>query len=253
MGLFDFLLAKPKQEPEHSANAVPYLGDLNKTNRLYTLVQVPQAKRDSAWEKSFLENVSAASFRSGNPQVQLGPDGLPYFQLFLPESNVGFQCYVIDTMKDDFLLAAGYGVTINPTKTGADWVFSYGDILNLYLNKEFYTDTETSFLKAENGVKIQANEEIMVAQPAENLLPKQSQQIILNFLKESGIQTPKISLLMRHKKKGKGMVQDLVFNIDAQNFKDEQCYQRVVQKLAWYLPKHYTFITTTDKRFLEVK
>jgi hypothetical protein len=249
MGLFDFLLAKRKQVPEHTSNALPYLGDLNKTNRLYKLVQVPQAKRDTAWEKSFLENISGASFRSGNPQVQLGPDGLPYFQLFLPEPNKSFQCYVIDQMKDDFLLAAGYGVAINPTKTGADWVFSYGDILNLYLNKEFYTDTETSFLKAENGVNIQPNEEIIVAKPAENLLPKQSQQIILNFLKENGIQTPKISLLMRRQKNGKGMVQDLVFNIDAQNFKDEQHYQRVVQKLAWYVPKHYTFITTTDKRF----
>ena len=249
MGLFDFLLAKQKQASAHTTNAVPYLGDLNKTNRIYTLIQVPRAKRDADWENAFLENVSAASFRSGNPQVQLGPDGLPYFKLFLPETNKSFQCYVIDQMKDDFLLAAGYGVAINPTKKGADWVFSYGDILNLYLNKEFYTDTQTSFLKAENRVEIQANEEFIVAQPAENLLPKQSQEHLLNFLKESGIETAKISLLVRHQKNGKGMVQDLVFNIDAQNFKDEQRYQRVVQKLAWYLPKHYTFITTTDKRF----
>jgi hypothetical protein len=250
MGLFDFLLAKRKQEPVLTPNAVPYLGDLNKTNRIYTLVQVPRAKRDADWENAFLKNVSAASFRSGNPQVQLGPDGLPYFQLFLPEPNKSFQCYVINQMKDDFLLAAGYGVAINPTKKGADWVFSYGDILNLYLNKEFYTDTQTSFLKAENRVEIQANEEFIVAQPAENLLPKQSQQIILNFLKESGIKSPKISLLMRHQKNGKGMVQDLVFNIDEQSFDNEQHYQRVVQKLAWYVPKHYTFITTTDKRFI---
>jgi len=249
MGLFDFLLAKRKQASAHTTNAVPYLGDLSKTNRLYTLVQVPRAKRDADWENAFLENVSAASFRSGNPQVQLGPDGLPYFQLFLPEPNKSFQCYLIDQMKDDFLLAAGYGVAINPTKTGADWVFSYGDILNLFLNKEFYTDTETSFMKAENGVKIDENEKIMVAQPAKSLLPKQSQQLIKAFLKESGIQTPKISLLMRHQKNGKGMVQDLVFNIDEQSFDNEQHYQRVVQKIAWYVPKHYTFITTTDKRF----
>jgi hypothetical protein len=250
MGLFDFLLAKRKQASAHTTNAVPYLGDLNKTNRIYTLVQVPRAKRDADWENAFLENVSAASFRSGNPQVQLGPDGLPYFQLFLPEPNKSFQCYVIDQMKDDFLLAAGYGVAINPTKTGADWVFSYGDILNLYLNKEFYTDTETSFMKSENGVKIDENEEIMVAQPGENLLPKQSQQIILNFLTENGIKKPKISLLMRHQNNGKGMVQDLVINIDEQSFDNEQHYQRVIQKLAWYVPKHYTFIITTDKRFI---
>jgi hypothetical protein len=249
MGLFDFLLAKRKQASAHTTNAVPYLGDLNKTNRIYTLVQVPRAKRDANWENAFLENVSAASFRSGNPQVQLGPDGLPYFQLFLPEPNKSFQCYLIDQMKDDFLLAAGYGVAINPTKTGADWVFSYGDILNLFLNKEFYTDTETSFIKVENGVKIDENEEIMVAQPGENLLPKQSQQLLIDFLKESGIKTPKISLLMRHQKNGKGMVQDLVFNIDEQRFDNEQHYQRVVQRIAWYVPKHYTFITTTDKRY----
>jgi hypothetical protein len=148
MGLFDFLLAKRKQVPADTSNALPYLGDLNKTNRLYTLVQVPQAKRDAAWEKSFLENVSGASFRSGNLQVQLGPDGLPYFQLFLPEPNKSFQCYVIDQMKDDFLLAAGYGVAINPTNTGADWVFSYGDILNLHLNKEFLHRYRNQFFES---------------------------------------------------------------------------------------------------------
>ena len=55
---------------------------------------------------------------------------------------------------------------------------------------------------------------------------------------------------MRRQKNGKGMVQDLVFNIDEQSFDNEQHYQRVIQKLAWYVPKHYTFITTTDKRFI---
>ncbi len=246
MGLFDFI--KKKEHPTTQSESPvqkqtePYLGDLNKTGILYKLIQTQQSQRDEKWQKAFLDNIGAASFRSGDPKVITGPDGFPYFQLFLPEPNKSFQCYVIDRMKDDFLLTSGFGVVINPTPNSADWVFSYGDILNLHLNQTFYTKDETPFSKEINNETISENEEVMIAQPSETILPKQTRKLIAEFLKANGVNTPKVLLMMRHRKDGTGVSQDIVFNLTPENFKDEKTYRNVMQTISWYLPRHYSFV-----------
>jgi len=248
MGLFDFL--KKKEQPkEISKNEKPveretetYLGDLNKTDILYKLVQTPQNERDETWQQAFLENIDQASFRCGDPQIITGPDGFPYFQLFLPEPNKSFQCYVIERMKDDFLLASGFGIVINPTPNSADWVLSCGDILNLHLNKTFYTTTETPFSRETKDETISENEKVMIGQPSETILPKQTRRLIAEFLKMNGVKTPKILLMMRHRQDGNGVSQDIVFNLTPKNFKDENTYRTVMQTISWYLPRHYSFV-----------
>ncbi|MBL0316637.1 MAG: hypothetical protein IPP69_12945 [Flavobacteriales bacterium] len=93
--------------------------------------------------KIFYENVQTASYACGSPQIFNGPDGFPYFVLRTPEANKPFESFCIRNMKDDFLLEIGCGVALNPTDNGVDWVFSYGDILNLHLNKEFFSKTDS--------------------------------------------------------------------------------------------------------------
>lgn len=102
------------------------------------LFQIPQEERDDNWQRTFYDNVKTATYACDNPQVFTGPDGFPYFILKTPEANKLFQSFCIQNMKDDFLLEKGFGVVINPKETSADWVFSYGDIVNLHLNKEFF-------------------------------------------------------------------------------------------------------------------
>lgn len=248
MGLFDFL--KKKEQPQAFSQTEkplqketePYFGDLNKTDILYKLVQTPQNERDEMWQQAFLENIGQASFRCGDPQIITGPDGFPYFQLFLPEPNKSFQCYVIERMKDDFLLPSGYGVVINPTPNSADWVLSNGDILNLHLNKTFYTSTETPFSRETSDETIVKNEKVMIAQPSETILPNQTRHLIAEFLKLNGVKTPKILLMMRHRQDGNGVSQDIVFNLTPKNFKDESTYREVMQTISWYLPRHYSFV-----------
>ncbi len=247
MGLFDFLKKKEQPSSKQAEQPVqkstePYLGDLIKTDILFNLVQTPQAEREERWRQTFLDNIGQASFRCGNPQVITGPDGFPYFQLFLPEPHKEFQCFVIDKMKDDFLLSSGFGVVINPTPTSADWVLSYGDILNLHLNKSFYTTTETPFSKKTSNEVIAENEKVMIGQPSETILPKQTRKLILDFLKMNGVISPKILLMMRHRQDGNGVSQDIVFNLTPKNFKDENTYRTVMQTIGWYLPRHYSFV-----------
>lgn len=245
MGLFDLFRKKekeqPKEQPAQQATK-PYLGDLDKTSILFELIQTPRAERDEKWQQTFLENIGQASFRCGDPQVVTGPDGFPYFQLFLPEPNQAFQCYVIDNMKDDFLLSSGFGVVINPTENRADWVLSYGDILNFHLNKEFYTKSATDFSNQAGEETVTENEKVMVGQPSEIILPEQTRKLLADFLTTNGIAIPKVLLMMRHRKDGSGVSQDLVFNVTPHDFNDENTYRNVMQAISWYLPKHYTYI-----------
>jgi len=250
MGLFDFLkkkeqpneITQPEKPIAEENKKQPYFGDLSKTGILHQLVQTPPTERDERWQQNFLANISEASFCCGDPQVVTGPDGFPYFQLFLPEPNKSFQCYVIDKMKDDFLLASGFGVVINPTSNSADWVLSYGDILNLHLNQAFYTTTDTPFSKQITDETITENEQVMIGQPSEQLLPQQTRKLIADFLKANGFAHPKVLLMMRHGKDGKDVTQDLVFNLTPENFSDENTYRMMMQTIGWYLPRHYSFV-----------
>lgn len=142
-------------------------------------------------------------------------------------------------MKDDFLLTSGFGVVINPIPNSADWVLSYGDILNLHLNKTFYTTIETPFSKKKSNTIITANEKVMIGQPSETILPKQTRQLISEFLKMNGVKSPKVLLMMKHNSNGNGVSQDIVFNLTPNNFKDENTYRSVMQAISWYLPRHY--------------
>lgn len=245
MGLFDFL--KPKGPPPTVAPAAPtakqpYLGDLAKTAEIYQLVDTPPADRDEAWNAAFLANLSAASFRCGDPQVIQGPDGFPYVHLLLPEPGVGFQCYVIERMKDDFLLKRGLGVVIKADDSAPDWVLSYGDILNLHLNNEFYTTAETPFSKEVSDENIKTEEKVLVGQPAETLLPQVTRNVLREFLESNGVSSPKVSLMMRHQQNETEVSQDLAFNIIPQNFGSEEDFRTVMERLPWFLPRHYSIV-----------
>jgi len=251
MALFDFLKKKEQQQKSVHVEkqTEQYLGDLEKTNVLFQLAQTPTTERNEIWQRIFLQNIGQASFRCGEPQIITGPDGFPYFQLFLPEPNKNFQCFVIQKMKDDFLLASGFGVVINPTPNSADWVLSYGDILNFHLNNTFYTTEETSFSKEHNDETIAENEKVMIGQPSEIILPKQTRQLIAEFLEMNGVKSPKVLLMMRHRQDGKGVSQDIVFNLTPENFENENKYRTVMQTISWYLPGHYSIVGIEEKTF----
>jgi hypothetical protein len=255
MGMFDLFKKKeqPKENNQESKIVTePYLGDLNKTAEIYNLIKTPPSDRDENWNASFLSLLSSASFRCGDPQVITGPDGLPYFQLFLPEPNTSFQCYVIDKMKDDFLLEHGYGVVINPTGNQPDWVLSYGDILNFHLNHSFYTYEDTPFSKVMTDEVINEAENVMIGQPSEELLPFATRKIMEAFLKMNGVESPKVLLMMRHTNDNTSFNQDLAFNIIPSNFENEESYRYVMQTLSWFLPRHYSFVGLDEKKFDDV-
>jgi hypothetical protein len=254
MGLFDIF--RKNEQPDSNNGTGPsagqeegaaaknaagegYPGDLEKTERLAALITVPREERDENWVHRFLTDLPAASFRCGNPQVIAGPDGFPYFQLFLPEPGLEFQSFVIERMKDDFLIERGYGVVINPGAGQPEWVLSYGDILNLHLNDSFLV-TESEFSTDKKDERIEEQEEVMVGQPSVYILPAETRKLLKDFFELNGISDPKVLLMMR--KQGEKTTQDLAFNITPALFESAVHYKNMMQTVTWYLPRYYSII-----------
>lgn len=222
-----------------------YLGDLEKTQMLSVLLAVPMEQRDEDWVSRFLADLPLASLRCGTPQIIAGPDGFPYFQLFVPEPGEEYQSFYIERMISDFLLERGYGVVINPGEGQPDWVLSYGDLLNYHLNGSFFTAEDSQFSISSSTEEVVAEgEEIMVGQPAETILPSETRKLLKDFFELNGIEGPKVLLMAR--KIGEELKQDLAFNITPDRFETETHYRNMMQTVTWYLPRHYSVIGLHD-------
>lgn len=257
MGLFDFL--KKKQRPTSqeasedrtlvSPEKEPFLGDLDKTTIIHKLLKKPTEQRDEAWSEKFLANIGLASFRCGDPQVITGPDGYPYFQLFLPEPKKEFECFVIRNMTKDLLLDGGLGVVINPGEYDADWVLSYGDILNYHLNQEFVTIDDQLFSKPSDPQTFEEGEEVHVGQPSENLLPREVRKLLAELFRNNGVDNAKILLLLRTYDGGASTSHDIAFNVTPADFSSEELYEEVMETIRWYLPRHYSYMSIDESVF----
>lgn len=240
MGLFGFLKSKTKQTESFVQHKIDRPEcDISKTQVMVDLFSVAVNDRDENWTKLFYENVKTASYACGNPQVFNGPDGFPYFVLKTPEANKPFESFCIQNMKDDFLLDKGLGVAINPSATSVDWVFSYGDIVNLHINKELSTKTDN--LQIENEVTIQKDEKVLLAQPSESFLPKQARQNLRTFLQSIGIKRPQIMMVCRTIE-GQ-VIQELAFNVFREDFQTTEQLNFRLKQISWFLPRHYVVLS----------
>ena len=68
--------------------------DINKTQEVLNLFQIPREKRGEEWIQRFHDAVKTASFASVTPQTTTGPDRFPYFVLYTPEQNQPFTSFL---------------------------------------------------------------------------------------------------------------------------------------------------------------
>src|SRR5699024_2259027 len=145
----------------------------------------------------------------------------------------------------DKLLENGHGAVINPVGHDADWVLSYGDILNFCLSGAFYHSGDSAFSKNQNSETLSEKDKVSVSSPSEDLLPKKVRKHLRKLLIESGIQHPKILLMHRERPK-KEPREDLIFNFTPQDFKHQKQYEKTLNAIRWYLPQHYSWATVDE-------
>lgn len=249
MGIFDIFKGKksessdPNTGPASSEGSAPYYGDLEKTEVLRNLFLTPANKRDDAWRLTFYNNVLDASFQADEPATAKGPDGFPYFRMSLPNPGTSFQCYVLRHMKDDFLLENGMGVVIHAEQAKPDWVFRYGDIVNLELNNELYSQPGTWGILTDDDF----DHAYLASQPSEQLLPKRVRSLMREHCSRWGIKDPKVILFTIA---GPGFQKmQLGFNTTPDRFANEQQWQTFMSGLRWHMPYHYTAMTMPESPF----
>jgi hypothetical protein len=137
------------------------------------------------------------------------------------------------------VLPKGFGIAINTQNENPDWVFTYGDLVNYFLNGEFYTD-DSVFSKKNEQTIIGKDEEILVGQPAETILPQAVRTQLREFLDYYGVKNTKVMLLARNYKDEENASQDLAFNIVANQFRTEKEFTNIMEAIGWFLPRHYS-------------
>ncbi len=242
MGLFEFLKNKPKQEatvPTSANENNPPIGDIEKTYVVDALLKTPRDERDGNWRTSFLDAIQTASMACGDPQIIRGPDGFPYFVLKVPEEGKAFTTYSLRHVMDNYLLEQGIGVVINPGANSAEWVFSYGDLVNLHLNGAFFTEADTVDVQFEE--KISKDEEVLVAQPSEKYLPLHTRKCLKKFLIAIGIEKPAIMMIMRHA--DGQLIRELAINIYREDMPSDEVMKQRMHQISWFLPRHYIVLS----------
>lgn len=222
-----------------------YYGDLEKTKILDGLFDVSLEQRNEDWQKEFLANVDDASFACGDPQVISGPDGFPYFVLNIPEKNKEFQCYVLKKIIPAFIFEHGFGVVFNPSKGQPDWVFTHGELVNYYLRGEFYTKSDNWYVQ--NQEVIQESEKLLVGQPSEYIIPPSVRDILRKYLAQ--YTKKEVKLVLTNRPHGEEFLQQIIFNLEPQDFESEEHFRGVMQNIAWFLPRHYTYASTSEITF----
>src|SRR5690606_14072880 len=160
------------------------------------LMLVPFKERDEKWRDDFLMAISEANLKLGDPEIIMSNDGFPYIQLETVSTGESFQAYVIKKQLD-IIMGQGFGIVINAKKGGQpEWVFSYGDLVNLKLSGFFYSDASLFSDISENN-KISSDEKILVGQPSEEIFPNYLRKQIREFLEFSGVKHPKLMLIAR--------------------------------------------------------
>lgn len=217
------------------------LGDLEKTIIIDNLLTVPFGERDEVWRDTFLNNIAECTLKLADTEVVIGPDGYPYFQLESVPKDQNFQAFVIRNRLLDFVLPKGFGIAINTQNENPDWIFTYGDLVNYSLNDEFYTD-ESVFSQKNEKTIIGKDEDILVGQPSELILPTILRTQLREFLDHYGVKNPKIMLIARNYKDESKVSQDLVFNIVPKQFRTEKEFSSLMDAIGWFLPRHYSYI-----------
>jgi hypothetical protein len=204
--------------------------DIQKTAEVVSLLQTPPDQRDDAWRTAFLQAIPNAALAPGSPQLVQGPDGFPYAALQTPERGQTFTSYSLLSVLQQ-VTETGVGLVLNPQNDIPDWVFSYGDLLELRLRGEL----RLHYPAERPQEDVTPGEEVMVGQPSESYLPAYARRVLDAHLKRVGVPEPVALLMFRPSENAN----TLVFPFTPEEFGSEEVLRDVLASVGWFLPRDY--------------
>lgn len=211
------------------------------TQILANLLALPQEQRDDAWVGRFFAAVPDTPLQMLEPQIQLGPDGYPYFQLAIPAADDVPLCTLSQAL--DHCLDHGLGAVVFKSPGRADepgWVFSYAHLFSYSLFRSFVGDPNQT-PPAPEDAQTGKDRQILLMSPSETFLPLRVRRAMTDFFRKViGMENPKMKMIVEP---GQFPASGLMFNLSAQDFGgDEDKHGRALNALHWYLPPSYCAI-----------
>lgn len=224
--------------------------DIEKTQELAELFQIGRGERDKNWNKKFFAAVADASLMCGQPQVEIGPDQLPYFHLVMP--NGSFEPFCITHILDAALQNT-FGVCVFSDMQNSkfpEFVFSYGDLLSYKLYSSFEGDPADVTIPQAPGpglIKEVVNEarQVLVGQPNEEYFPEVARKALGNFIvQQMGFPDPKICLIMDPQLQPS---RNIAINIGIDDVGgNEEQLRDIFRYISWFLPRNYGLMSVPD-------
>ena len=213
--------------------------DLRKTQELGELFKTDHDARDDAWVGRFYDAVVDASLATREEQVTRGPDGFPYFALYMPPEGQGFDAFcvshVLGVCTDD-----GFGIVINPDKGRPDWVFSYGNLWSLRAYGSFDAGVTEPTSRDEPVQPPAGAGQVLVAAPNEQYFPPYARTVLKSYLEHHGVKEPRVMLIDDVTKMPP---RSLAFSVFQEDFETPQAFGDFMTRLTWFLPPHYGLVS----------
>ena len=222
--------------------------DPKKTQELAELFQVSRGERDKNWNKKFFDAVVDASLVCGQPQVEIGPDQMPYFHLGMP--NGEFEPFSVSHILDAALQNT-FGVCIFSDMQNSkfpEFIFSYGDLLSYKLYGSFDGDPADANTPASPGLTTEVLTEardILVGQPSEEYFPAEARKALGDFIRQQmGFPEPKMCLIMDPQLKPS---RNIAINIGIDDVGgNEDQLRDIFRYVSWFLPRNYGLMSVPD-------
>jgi hypothetical protein len=217
--------------------------DPEHTAQLAALIETPAEQRDEAWCDKVLSAAPNASLKGFSPQIEIGPDTFPYFQLAIPDGGDFAPASIVQVL--DQAIAAGAGVVIH-TNTRRDeqplWVFSFGDILSYAMFQDFKGDPKVYL---DNTPPDPNDPALLRAAPSESYFPTSARVAMDRFMRGPFHHpNPKIGLVTGASLQPR---QNLIVNLGQKDYDgDAKKLDAAMSFLLWFIPKSYALIALPD-------
>jgi hypothetical protein len=209
---------------------------------LRELFATPREGRDDAWIASFFAAIPNAPLVTTPEQVMQGPDGFPYLVLKLPPDGAFEQRTVAGAIEP--CTDKGLGIVIEPTSRGPEWVFDYGTLFSYRAYGTFVGDPADSTSRpgpAKEVLKEDTN--VMVGSPNEEMLPSWARRAVARFLEQvGGVKEPKVCVMVEP---SRAPARNLVFNIHPEDFPSPEAFERVLNRIGWFMPRGRSVIAVS--------
>ncbi len=211
---------------------------------LIKLIESPEEKRNSVWEKQFLDAVAHAKVKVIFPDPKPGPDSMPYLMVSTHnESPEGPH----DDIKNiiHWLSTRGIGLVVNAHKRLPDYIFTYGMLWH-FREKSLFLQNSNDKIK--ESFQIDPNQEFYSGELSSELIPDYARKILKEFFRDQGILRPRVLMLSQDK-----INWDICFAAESFGNPDPSEFSSIAEAISWFFPSHYSIVVCSEKSLPKFK